>query len=310
VSYDNATTWVALGNPVSDFPANNMNTQTDFSVPVVFPRAAVSAILRARYVSNNNQTEINPANNTGAIYYSCADVAITNKNGTFAETAHAEHRGMAAQALHLLSAKKVQAQRAAAAAAAAEGDFNCVAPSAFIAEGETRVKGALQPVLHHTIHYDAAAGWVKWNRNDTKLGGSFDVTDLWNLTMANNGSYTPHCIVGLNGHNTSSMYRGSAFYPWSFGPKNGMVHRGNETRRDGSVIANWAIDSADFEFTSILESATATTCVPHVIRHGVLQTELFAKPVASIDPSVFAVPANCTANTTMPDGGSTGPRRN
>uniref|UniRef100_A0A7S1QAY0 Uncharacterized protein n=1 Tax=Neobodo designis TaxID=312471 RepID=A0A7S1QAY0_NEODS len=303
VSYDNEATWAQIGETVSDYPANNMNTQTDFTVPVKFPQAG-HAIVRARYVSHN-VNEIDPSNNTEAIFYSCADVEVTNMNGTVpteqeAATAEDNARAMSAQAFHILSQTKHSEARGVSIAA-----FNCDAPTAFIAEGETRVQGGMKPVLRHTIHYDTNAGWLRWNRNDTHLGGTFDMTDLWNLTLAT-GGYTPQFIIGLNGANTCSMYGGDKFFPWAFGPKNGMQHVGNETRRDGSVMARWQIASADVEFTSILESAAATTCVPHLIRHGVLETELRARPVASIDPAVFAIPAVCQTHREMPDGGCKG----
>ncbi len=63
-----------------DFRAHDMVTVTNFTVAVKVPAVVTQhAVLRVRYISNN-PLEIDPANNTAAVFYNCADINITDSD--------------------------------------------------------------------------------------------------------------------------------------------------------------------------------------------------------------------------------------
>lgn len=69
-------TWITLAR-MPDFPAHDMVWQTNFTFLAHLPHEECdNCVLRARYVSNNPD-EIDPSNNTEAIFYNCADVKIS-----------------------------------------------------------------------------------------------------------------------------------------------------------------------------------------------------------------------------------------
>eukprot|EP01088_Endostelium_zonatum_P011128 TRINITY_DN2496_c0_g1_i1.p1 TRINITY_DN2496_c0_g1~~TRINITY_DN2496_c0_g1_i1.p1 ORF type:complete len:173 (-),score=19.78 TRINITY_DN2496_c0_g1_i1:24-542(-) len=67
--------FIYLGNRIPDWNANNMATQTNFTITATIPDISCDhCVLRVRYVSNNAD-EIVP-NNPIAAFYQCADVRI------------------------------------------------------------------------------------------------------------------------------------------------------------------------------------------------------------------------------------------
>ena len=82
VTYDinaNPLVWTTLLT-FDDFPANDMVTQTNFSVQVFLPKTVAAngsnALLQVRYVSHNPD-EVDPPTNTDAIFYNCADLYVS-----------------------------------------------------------------------------------------------------------------------------------------------------------------------------------------------------------------------------------------
>lgn len=76
VSQPQNATWTTIAGPMTDFPAHDMVWQTNFTFYAKMPHTPCQhCVLRARYVSYNPD-EIDPANNTDAIFYNCADIAI------------------------------------------------------------------------------------------------------------------------------------------------------------------------------------------------------------------------------------------
>ncbi|KAJ9449029.1 hypothetical protein DIPPA_06027 [Diplonema papillatum] len=280
VSYDDGAEWVMLGEPISDFPANNMNTQTFLNIPVVFPKPAASALVRARYISHN-ENEVDPANNTDAIFYSCSDVEIIAPGGWGPDAA-------------AKVAKQPAAPKAREEKRREQADVDaCVAPPAFVATG-TQYDFRGLPIMDHAIAYDSNFPMVRWDRNNTAYGGGLATTDYWNLTLLAAG-YTPQYIYGLEGPGTCRLYGGDKFTPWQFGPQNGMVYDGNSTDNE---YMHFSIPSNAGRFTA---RAFGEHCVPAIV--SVFQTEirLEAHPVQSVDSSLFKVPAVCTQ--TLPDAG-------
>ena len=307
ISYDADAdaTWEPLGDgPISDFPANNMNTQTFFDVPVVFTKAG-NATIRGRYVSHNPD-EIDPANNTEAIFYTCADVEVVPlssvPSSVSAKTTDAR------QSSSQEDAATVDETTATVTATAAI-DVECEVPKRWRALGvETIIGHPASAHVNHEIYFDSDAGWIRWQRWNKQAG--LNITDLWNLTYAAAG-YTPQYILGMKGPGSCSLYGGDKFFPWAYGAKNGMEYLHHFTN-GSKTFAAFGIPSADFLFeVEVARNDTANTgaiaeCLPRRISHGVLSIEFEAQEVASIDPRVFEVPAICKSKDGKPDGGCKG----
>eukprot|EP01121_Diplochlamys_sp_Union-15-3_P008786 TRINITY_DN2352_c0_g1_i1.p1 TRINITY_DN2352_c0_g1~~TRINITY_DN2352_c0_g1_i1.p1 ORF type:complete len:170 (-),score=21.40 TRINITY_DN2352_c0_g1_i1:30-539(-) len=79
ISYkvDNVTDsdFLPIGDKIPDFNANNMVTQTNFTIKATIPRKPCDhCVLRVRYVSNNPDEAV--TGNPNAIFYQCADITI------------------------------------------------------------------------------------------------------------------------------------------------------------------------------------------------------------------------------------------
>lgn len=109
-----------------DFRAHDMVTVTNFTLPIKVPATATDhAVVRVRYISNN-PLEVDPANNTAAIFYNCADIRITNADDQVSPTPD-EH--LLTTANDLLPAH--------ASAASGSAPFSCAPPPLFHAYAET-----------------------------------------------------------------------------------------------------------------------------------------------------------------------------
>eukprot|EP00760_Papus_ankaliazontas_P028666 PhM_4_TR3834/c0_g1_i1/m.96397 len=177
---------------------------------------------------------------------------------------------------------------------------NCVTPPRFYATG-VEVDFANNPLRFHTIHYDSVSGWVKWNRNNTALGGSHDITDLWNLTLSAQG-YTPQFVMGVSGPQTCVMYGGDTFYPWAYGPNNGMQWVRNETHPyPNHTTVKYQSRGAMFDFEAKVEDGSPF-CLPGGWRHNNNEVRLDSIAVAEFPEGTFDVPSICKPKD-YPDGG-------
>ena len=289
VSYDNEATWTQLGKNISDFPANNMNTQTWFNVPVVFDTVTDSAVVRARYVSHNAD-EVVPDNNTEAIFYSCSDVQVIKPGkwgpGALSRTAATHAMKPVTQPKHLQPKTTMSSS----------GSNSCKTPSKFYAVGiESDFQH--QPVLVHNISYDTDIGMIKWVRSNKDIGGSYSMTDYWNLTMLPAG-YTPQYIYGLNGAGTCDLYGGDRFSAWQYGPEVAMEFMGNNTDEPTHDTMLFKTVSAGFTYTARVNKNAAgvpsNTCLPSAMQWGANMIQFEAKEVTSFSPGTFTPPAVCT----------------
>ena len=288
VSYDGEQTWEMLAT-VSDFPANNMNTQTYFNVPVIFTKPAASAVVRARYVSHN-PNEIDPANNTDAIFYSCSDVEVVAPGNWGPSMLKA-----AMKPVHKLPTLL----RNAAATKPSVGVVgeSCVTPPRWSAIAiEYDFQGS--PVMSHQIVYDTFVSMVRWTRTNTNFGGTYMMTDYWNTTLLAAG-YTPQWIVGLSGPNTCSMYGGDAFFPWQFGAQNGMKFTGN-TSDFSNTIMNFEIPANGMKLSAVVQPGKST-CLPRTWSLGENIVRMNAQEATSFPASTFVLPPACTQQ--RPDAG-------
>ena len=288
ISYDEESTWEMLGSNVYDFPANNMNTQTFFNVPVTFPRPAASAVVRARYVSNNPD-EIYPANNTKAIFYSCADVEIIAPGNWGPGMLKAAMKPAA-------EVPKLLRQVVGIDAAPVVGQ-SCMTPSRWMATG-TEYDFQGNGIMSHSIAYDTVASMIRWDRNNSAFGGMYAMTDYWNLTMLSAG-YTPQYIAGLKGPNTCSLYGGDAFFPWQYGAQNGMKWLFNETY-NGETFMHFKI-ATNGMWLQAKAASGSSTCLPVSWSIGQNRIDLKAHAVTSIPAGTFTLPTACSQQA--PDAG-------
>ena len=282
ISYDDEKTWDVIGS-LSDFPANNMNTQTYFNVPVVFPKPAASAVLRARYVSNN-PNEVSPANNTDAIFYSCSDIEIVAP-GNWAT-------GMLKAAMKTTpQTSQMKAKVHVSRPTTVENVVgeSCVTPNRFASGGvEYDFQG--NQILSHEISYDTIASMIRWKRSNKYLGGSYEMTDYWNLTLQPAG-YTPQYIVGLKGDGSCSMYGGDVFFPWQYGPQNGMAWRKNETKGNENIM-HFDIASNGMRLSASILAGN-TGCLPKGWSMGQNRVELISTEMSSFPAGTFTLPSSC-----------------
>eukprot|EP00658_Telonema_sp_P-2_P042637 TRINITY_DN30631_c0_g1_i1.p1 TRINITY_DN30631_c0_g1~~TRINITY_DN30631_c0_g1_i1.p1 ORF type:complete len:148 (+),score=42.11 TRINITY_DN30631_c0_g1_i1:287-730(+) len=131
---------------------------------------------------------------------------------------------------------------------------------------------------------------IKWKRSNKYLGGSYEMTDYWNLTLQPAG-YTPQYIVGLKGDGSCSMYGGDVFFPWQYGPQNGMAWRKNETKGNENVM-HFDITSNGMRLSaSLLPSNTG--CLPKGWSIGQNRVELISTEVSSFPADTFTLPSSC-----------------
>ena len=209
--------WTTLAT-VQDYPAHDQVTQTNFTIVVSIPDdIGDTAVMRFRYVSLN-QDEIDPANNTQAIFWQCADIKISSssaletkkKTTTSKKRAHGSHR------------LKTQ---------------GCCAPSTFQMTGiEHDDSGATK---NHAVYWDASRSLTRWDKYGIQLYNNYS-----NLHEYIYDPTTKKCeLAGADG-----------FYGWCFGTRVGfqspyMYPKGAPV--DG--VQTWAAANG-FEFGSTVES--------------------------------------------------------
>jgi len=238
---------------VDDFPTNNIDAQTYLSTHVRFRQASNAAVLRLRYVSYN-PFEVS-ANNTDGVFYACADIKIL------------QNEGMANHEEDVVVAK-----------AAAASDPQCITPPRWTATGRTNSN----PPILHQIWYDNVAGFERWDRTDA---AGMNISLLWNMTLSPTG--TTEYGINLPGPGKCAVIGADAFYQWQYGSQNGMTFYRNVTNPAGEVFTIWQNTN-----NGLMWEATAE-CLPVADIQGTKITVWESKAVASIDPSVFAIPASC-----------------
>jgi hypothetical protein len=293
VSYDNEQSWATLSR-IDDFAANNMDTQTflDFN-GIVFPSVG-AATLRARYVSYN-VNEVDPVNNTDAIFYSCSDIEVVaaGSSSSLTQQLKTNNNKVQQQHVHHKQQRKLST---------VPNPFSCKTPPRWTAAGTEFV--GTTAVLSHKILYDSVSGWMKWERSNTNFGGQYDLTDLWNLTMSNEG-YTPQFLIGLKGKGSCSMFGGDRFFDWQYGPAVLQHNVRNDTTK--GLIAVFQNPSNGFEWEALVNPADGT-CLPVSISHGGNTfIEFYATAVSTIPPFNFDIPAVCkqgrSVESLRPDAG-------
>jgi hypothetical protein len=146
---DAADDWQTLFSS-ADFAANDMVTQTNFSVGVQMPaRAADHVLLRVRYASHN-AGEVDPANNTDSIFYNCADVRLVAAPSGDAD--HEETVAPAAAMPAVAAPQLTQKQKDAS---------GCTTPAQWLATAVETTAGS--GTVQHTIVHDRTQEIVSWS---------------------------------------------------------------------------------------------------------------------------------------------------
>mmetsp|Transcript_17197 Transcript_17197/g.44800 ORF Transcript_17197/g.44800 Transcript_17197/m.44800 type:complete len:372 (-) Transcript_17197:86-1201(-) len=256
------TSWTTLAT-LDDWAANDMVTMTNFSITVDMPtKAANHAILRWRYTSHS-AGEVDPANNTDAVFYNCADISlVANPDATVAAGA---------------GATAVRVTRWAAA--------GCATPTVWIGTAiEISAKGALQ----HEVTYDGGQQAVLWQRSGPVYQAgviqNVSTLSLYGASIPKQPPTTkPEYIFSHDGSGSCVLYGADPMYTFKFGPeRNEVLVR--EFSEDGKDMQEWA--TADGEHTSIVELTGAGMCRPTMQR----------------GPSSTTVWTSFTADPPLPEG--------
>ncbi len=132
-----------------DFRAHDMVTVTNFTLPIKVPAIATEhAVLRVRYISNN-PLEVDPANNSAAVFYNCADIKISDSAD--------EVSPVPEELLSTTSNELPLASSSGASRVVAAGGFSCAPPPLFHAYAETASRAG---VVVHEIWYMARVAFI------------------------------------------------------------------------------------------------------------------------------------------------------
>jgi len=249
--------WRVLAT-VPDWPGYEMVRQTNFTMGVLVPeKPCAHCILRMRYVSYN-KLEIDPPNNTDAIFYNCADIEI-----------------VAAQPQEQ-SIVEAPIERPAAA-------YSCTTPPVWsMVCSETNFNG----VITHSIWWDSVRKSTRWDMHGNLWGPEID-----ELSLINNYTDPPVEYVNfITGRKKCYQYGNDEFYPWSYGASNGQTYAG----RSGT-IDSWTRPGGFSWWTK--EDSEAGECRPIGWSRGAGFSAVCADfGTAPLPPDIFKPDPSCLKN--------------
>jgi hypothetical protein len=181
---------------VGDWPGYEMVRQTNFSVGVVIPTETCDhCILRLRYVSYNKM-EVDPANNTDAIFYNCADVQIV-------ASSEPQHTSPATPTQSLPMEK----------------DMSCSTPPVW-----SMVCAEATPLgfVTHRIWWDSILQFTRWDQ----IGHLWSADTEDTIVAINNYSAPLEYVNFVTSLKKCFIFGNDAFYPWSYGANNGQTYEG------------------------------------------------------------------------------------
>jgi hypothetical protein len=266
---------------MDDFKAHDMVTVTNFTVSItVPPTASDNAVLRVRYISNN-PLEVDPVNNTAAIFYNCADIKITNAEelvspipeGVLFHTAKSDP----------ISSREHRSD--------SPSSFSCSPTPMFHARAETISHVG---TVTHEIWYDGIQQLVRWDRKGSIVNSTIDsVTTITNYSDVRKFGI-PEFVIHPD-QKACDIYGADSFYSWSFGGKDQPFlrnvsfagHNVHVFYNDASRITWQAIE--------IVSESGASFCLPLSVEMALSDsaTAFSAEPVNAFDPSVFVPPSYC-----------------
>jgi hypothetical protein len=259
---------VAIGGrviaTVGDYPAHEMVTQTNFSLDVQHipevKECSDRCVMQVRYVSYNPD-EVDPKNNTDAIFYACADVRVE------------------ANAAAAVEASGVLPARSASVAA----PFSCE-PNVKQFTLRGRTFGVPGQEIEHFLAFDGIKERVRWVRSGSLPSGHFrrDVLTFYNTTKG------PQDYIIFD-NEKCVQYGPDAFYAWSFG-------KGNEKYVgkhpfEGVQTHVWEISDQVFLGASVDE------CLPVFLevrpQQGPKQRTFFSVRTHGVVEKNFEIPSLC-----------------
>lgn len=277
---------------IDDFPANDMVTQTNFSVVVLLPaQESPHAVLRLRYVSFN-PLEVYPSNNTDAIFYNCADIQIVSQQGnhTAAPAANAPTATAQSPKAHATA----NATRAAQSSpqVAALSNPACTSPPRWVATAETNSSVGK---VSHQIYYDATRQLVRWERTGNLWNSTENSIVL--ITNYSDLSAGPPEYVIYPLEKKCLTYGADAFYPWQYGAQSGMQWYRNYTQGPNTFIV-WTNPTNSFFWeadSNCLPVAQIHANIPAGGSQFAAEFTIFrARIVDSFPDNIFQAPSYCT----------------
>mmetsp|Transcript_2750 Transcript_2750/g.7601 ORF Transcript_2750/g.7601 Transcript_2750/m.7601 type:complete len:391 (+) Transcript_2750:45-1217(+) len=281
-----------------DWPGNDMVWQMNFTRSFQLPADMVTphGVLGFMYVSFN-QFEVNPTDNTDAIFYNCADIAISPRVGVPPPAARpARPPGQAAHPLP--SAPTAIETRSFPVP---KEEYSCCTPDQWT--GEATSWSSLGR-LSHTVYYDATTPVVRWDRVgavENKNGQGYQSTISYYASEVP----IPEYVMDVNNQQCAE-YHADGFYDWCFGPSRAMVFQGTYTEGN-TTYAQWWNPTNRFYFTASV--ADGDVCIPHDIHHKDFHLTFTNVTAGIADSSVFDKPAFCDGATFVPGCGTSFPKK-
>jgi hypothetical protein len=256
-----AANWTVLMT-IPDFAAHDMVTQTNFSLDLTLPMMVSShAVLMIRYVSNN-PLEVYPENNTQAIFYNCADIAILPPSNADEEESK------------IITEKKTTLIE--------DESISCCSPPQWqIAGHEYNSLG----YVSHYIWYDEMMNMVRWDKT-----GNLESSQQTDKLIVITNYTTSNEYLIYPDRSECELYGADAWYSWCFGAGSGQY-----------FVSNYSIGSTKFsEWTNEANGFTwvsyANECLPRMTSH--LDDQIIFQDF-KIGPfntkEVFAIPAFCSS---------------
>jgi hypothetical protein len=269
---------------IDDFKAHDMVSVTNFTIEIKVPDTATDkAVLRVRYVSNN-PLEIDPANNTAAIFYNCADIKITADEGEVSPFIDGLPPALATAAT-----KSFQFDRRSSL----DGDFTCASTPLFHAFGETISRAGK---VTHEIWYDGVRQLVRWDRRGSIVNGTADaISTITNYSDVRKFG-VPEFVIHPE-HSKCDIYGADAFYPWTYGGSDQPFVRNVSVAGRTVHVFNNPTSGMTWQAVQVLSESGAAFCLPLSVEMalGDSATEFLAEPVNAFDAKIFTPPAYCKA---------------
>ena len=263
-----------------DFPANEMVTQTNFTLSVTLPsKGCDHCIMRFRYISNNPD-EIDPSNNTQAIFYNCADIRILSSSAS------------SPPRLSKPFAKREtpSAAQVSESGKAAGNAFSCCTAPQW--EGWAFGYSPLGLVQHH-IYYDAVNKLVRWEQfGALESPALLQRITIANYTLSKAGYYAEYVVYPQE--LKCELYGADTFYPWCYGEGYGRPLVQQNLTLGNTTLNVWGNADVGFMWTS-----TVHECLPFSALHQGTSLQFTDVRVGSISPQVFGPPTYCNAAPLM-----------
>jgi len=230
---------------IPDFFGIEMVQQNNFTVQVRMPaEASPHSVVRVRYVSHA-PTEVDPANNTQAIFYNCADVRLV------AEAESVE--GSSAQVVPDFSPDKAK-DKIGALEVSQNSTMDCPAPQMFAAVFE---ENTTIGIVRHSVHWDAPNMRTRWQTLTIDKYGSL----IENMTMYNDFNLTRNPDQNefqIRDDGFCYRYGHGFFYHWEFGTTRHMRFVGI----DEDFVRTWV--SGDVNIGRMYHATLRVdqTCIP------------------------------------------------